>query len=91
MTYKFRLANEYRKHCSRRRHHIISGYDRVIDLRAALLDPASGDLLNPGSTTQISRYPIRAGADHIVVARPVWAAPDPRAAARAILADLAAA
>jgi len=41
----------------------ISGYDRVVDLRAALLDPASGDLLNPGSTTQISRYPIRAGAD----------------------------
>lgn len=31
---------------------------------------------------------IRAGADHIVVARPVWAAPDPRAAARAILDDL---
>lgn len=33
---------------------------------------------------------IRAGADHIVVGRPVWAAPDPAAAARAILADLAA-
>jgi orotidine-5'-phosphate decarboxylase len=31
---------------------------------------------------------IRAGADHIVVGRPVWAAPDPLAAARAILADL---
>lgn len=31
---------------------------------------------------------IRAGADHIVVGRPVWAAPDPAAAARAILADL---
>ena len=31
---------------------------------------------------------IRAGADHIVVGRPVWAAPDPVAAARAILADL---
>ena len=41
----------------------ISGYDRVLDFRAALLDPATGDLLNPGSTTQISRYPIRAGAD----------------------------
>ncbi len=41
----------------------ISGYDRVLDLRAALLDPATGDLLNPGSTTQVSRYPIRAGAD----------------------------
>jgi orotidine-5'-phosphate decarboxylase len=32
---------------------------------------------------------IRAGADHIVVGRPVWAAPDPAAAARAILAELA--
>lgn len=31
---------------------------------------------------------IRAGADHIVVGRPVWASPDPRAAARAILATL---
>ncbi len=32
---------------------------------------------------------IRAGADHIVVGRPVRAAPDPAAAARAILAELA--
>ncbi|MCX7888806.1 MAG: orotidine-5'-phosphate decarboxylase [Rhodobacteraceae bacterium] len=31
---------------------------------------------------------VRAGADHIVVGRPVWAAPDPAAAARAILAGL---
>jgi orotidine-5'-phosphate decarboxylase len=31
---------------------------------------------------------LRAGADHIVVARPIIAAPDPRAAARAILAAL---
>ncbi len=31
---------------------------------------------------------LRAGADHIVVGRPVWQAPDPAAAARAILADL---
>lgn len=29
------------------------------------------------------------GADHIVVGRPVWAAPDPAAAAHAILAELA--
>ena len=32
---------------------------------------------------------IRAGADHVVVARPVIAAPDPRAAAAAILEELA--
>lgn len=31
---------------------------------------------------------IAAGADHIVVGRPVWKAADPRAAARAILRDL---
>ncbi|MCX7645098.1 MAG: orotidine-5'-phosphate decarboxylase [Rhodobacteraceae bacterium] len=32
---------------------------------------------------------VRAGADHVVVGRPVWAAPDPRAAAQAIVAELA--
>jgi orotidine-5'-phosphate decarboxylase len=32
---------------------------------------------------------LAAGADHIVVARPIVAAPDPRAAARAVLAGLA--
>ncbi|MCC5988384.1 MAG: orotidine-5'-phosphate decarboxylase [Pararhodobacter sp.] len=32
---------------------------------------------------------IRAGADHIVVGRPVWQAADPRAAARAVLDELA--
>lgn len=31
---------------------------------------------------------IAAGSDHIVVGRPVWQAPDPRAAAQAILAEL---
>jgi orotidine-5'-phosphate decarboxylase len=31
---------------------------------------------------------LRAGADHIVVGRPVWAAPDPSAAVLAILSDL---
>ncbi len=33
---------------------------------------------------------IRAGADHIVIGRPIWATPDPAAAARAVLAELAA-
>ncbi|MEM9762163.1 MAG: orotidine 5'-phosphate decarboxylase / HUMPS family protein, partial [Pseudomonadota bacterium] len=32
---------------------------------------------------------LQAGADHIVVGRPVWAAPDPAAAAREILAEIA--
>ena len=32
---------------------------------------------------------IAAGADHIVVGRPIWQAPSPRAAAQAILAELA--
>ena len=31
---------------------------------------------------------ISAGADHIVVGRPVWRSPDPKAAAKAILAEL---
>ena len=32
---------------------------------------------------------IKAGADHIVVGRPIWRAEDPRAAAEAVLAELA--
>jgi len=38
----------------------ISGIDRVVDFRAALLNPATGELLG---TTQVSRYPISASAD----------------------------
>jgi orotidine-5'-phosphate decarboxylase len=34
---------------------------------------------------------LRAGADHLVIGRPVWAADDPVAAARAVLAEIAAA
>jgi orotidine-5'-phosphate decarboxylase len=37
--------------------------------------------------TPVSRR-LRQGADHIVVGRPIWQAPDPAAAARAILADM---
>jgi len=32
---------------------------------------------------------LMAGADHVVIGRPVWAAPDPVAAAEAILAEMA--
>jgi orotidine-5'-phosphate decarboxylase len=38
--------------------------------------------------TETPAAALRAGADHIVVGRPVWASPDPRAAAEAILAEL---
>jgi orotidine-5'-phosphate decarboxylase len=31
---------------------------------------------------------IRSGADHVVIGRPIWQAPDPRAAAEAVLAEL---
>ena len=31
---------------------------------------------------------IRAGADHIVIGRPIWAAPDPASAARAVVSEL---
>lgn len=34
---------------------------------------------------------LRAGADHLVIARPIWSVDDPVAAARAILAEIAAA
>ncbi len=49
--------------------------------------PAGAD---PGDQKRIvtPEAAIRAGADHIVVGRPVWAAPDPAAAARAIAASL---
>jgi len=46
---------------------------------------ASGDQ----KRTETPAAAIRAGADHIVVGRPIWQAPDPAAAARAILATLA--
>lgn len=45
----------------------------------------------PGDQKRIAtpRNAIAAGADHIVVGRPVWAAPAPRAAALAILDEIA--
>ncbi len=50
--------------------------------------PAGSDL---GDQKRIAT-PARAiadGADHIVIGRPIWAAPDPAAAAEAVLAELA--
>lgn len=38
----------------------ISGIDRIMDLRAAVLNPATGGLLG---SSQISRYPVRSDAD----------------------------
>jgi orotidine-5'-phosphate decarboxylase len=49
--------------------------------------PAGSD---PGDQKRITTpdRALAAGADHIVIGRPVWTAPDPAAAARAILAGL---
>jgi orotidine-5'-phosphate decarboxylase len=46
---------------------------------------ASGDQKRTATPAQA----IADGADHIVIGRPIWQAPDPRAAALAVLADLA--
>jgi len=49
--------------------------------------PAGADLGDQKRVATPARA-IADGADHIVVGRPIWQAPDPRAAADAILADL---
>ncbi|WP_343080710.1 orotidine-5'-phosphate decarboxylase [Ostreiculturibacter nitratireducens] len=48
----------------------------------------SGSAANDQKRIATPAEAIRAGADHIVVGRPVWKAPDPAAAARAILEEL---
>ena len=64
--------------------------------------PGSGLIVTPGvrpagadlgdqKRVETPAAAIAAGADHIVVGRPVWQAPDPRAAAEAILAEMGAA
>jgi orotidine-5'-phosphate decarboxylase len=52
--------------------------------------PAGSD---PGEQKRIATpaAAIEAGADYLVVGRPIIAAPDPKAAAQAIVADIAAA
>jgi orotidine-5'-phosphate decarboxylase len=48
-----------------------------------------GSALGDQKRVETPASALRAGADHIVVGRPVWASPDPRAAADAILASIA--
>lgn len=49
----------------------------------------AGSAANDQKRIATPRDAVAMGADHIVVGRPVWAAPDPAAAARAIVAELA--
>lgn len=46
----------------------------------------------PGDQKRIATpaQAVAAGADHVVIGRPIWAAPDPAAAARAVVAELSA-
>ncbi|TNB88593.1 orotidine 5'-phosphate decarboxylase / HUMPS family protein, partial [Paracoccus marcusii] len=49
----------------------------------------AGSALGDQKRVETPASAIAAGVDHIVVGRPVWQAADPRAAAQAILAELA--
>lgn len=50
----------------------------------------AGAALGDQKRVETPRAAIEAGADHIVVGRPVWQAEDPKAAAEAILAEISA-
>ena len=63
---------------------ILTSLDRA-DLDAGLMQ--AGDLHD--LTVERAARAYEAGADHIVVGRPVWQAADPRAAAQAILSEIA--
>jgi orotidine-5'-phosphate decarboxylase len=77
---------------------VIASPQEVLDIRA--LPEAQGRLIvTPGVRPEGAELgdqkrvatpgnAINAGADHIVVGRPIWRAPDPKAAAEAILAEL---
>ena len=79
-------------------HGVIASPQEAARIRA--LPEAAGKLIvTPGvrpegsapgdqKRTETPAAAIRAGADHIVVGRPVWQARDPRASARAILSEL---
>ncbi|MBW7055576.1 orotidine-5'-phosphate decarboxylase [Paracoccus bogoriensis] len=49
----------------------------------------AGAALGDQKRVETPQAALRAGADHIVVGRPIWQAADPRAAAEAILAEIA--
>ena len=51
----------------------------------------SGAALGDQKRVATPAYAVRAGADHIVIGRPIWAADDPVEAARAVVEELAAA
>jgi orotidine-5'-phosphate decarboxylase len=80
-------------------HGVIAGPQEAAAVRA--LPAAAGRLIvtpgvrpagsDPGDQKRVATpaAALAAGADHIVVGRPVWAAHDPRAAAEAILAGIA--
>jgi orotidine-5'-phosphate decarboxylase len=48
----------------------------------------SGSAIGDQKRVTTPRAALEAGADHIVVGRPIWQAPDPAAAVRAILAEI---
>lgn len=50
----------------------------------------AGAALGDQKRVETPAVALAAGADHLVIGRPVWAAPDPVAATRAILAEIAA-
>ena len=62
---------------------VLTSLDRA-DLDAALIQP--GDIHD--ITVERAARAFEAGADHIVVGRPIWQAADPRKAAQAIVAEL---
>ena len=77
-------------------HGVIASPREAAAIRAL---PGSGLIVTPGvrpagaakgdqKRTETPAAAIAAGADHIVVGRPVWQAADPRAAAQAILSEL---
>lgn len=47
-----------------------------------------GSAMGDQKRTATPAQALRDGADHLVIGRPIWAAPDPAAAARAILAEI---